>query len=124
MRHSLVGILMRYGLLLLMSALMVGPFAWLLSLSIREGGNIYELRLIPSDITFDTSDLGRWDSSVLAFLAGVSKLARDRGVALDRSGLSQGLRRLLALAEYRLGRPDQRLPDGEGRRAVVDARGS
>jgi phospholipid/cholesterol/gamma-HCH transport system permease protein len=52
-----------------------------------------------SRITFDTSALGAWDSSVLAFLAGVSKLGRERGIELDRAGLPEGLRRLLALAE-------------------------
>ena len=50
-------------------------------------------------IAFDTRELGLWDSSVLAFLAGTSKLARERGVPVDRSGLPDGLRRLLALAE-------------------------
>ena len=62
-------------------------------------------------IVFDTQDLGRWDSSVLAFLAGASKLARDRGIAVDRSGLPEGLRRLLALAEA--------VPEKEGVREVV-----
>jgi phospholipid/cholesterol/gamma-HCH transport system permease protein len=52
-----------------------------------------------SRISFDTSALGPWDSSVLAFLAGVSKLARQRGIELDREALPEGLRRLLALAE-------------------------
>jgi phospholipid/cholesterol/gamma-HCH transport system permease protein len=52
-----------------------------------------------SGISFDTSQLGSWDSSVLAFLAGVSRLARERGIDLDRSALPEGLRRLLALAE-------------------------
>jgi phospholipid/cholesterol/gamma-HCH transport system permease protein len=36
---------------------------------------------------------------VLAFVASTSKLARARGVRVDRSGLPEGLRRLLALAE-------------------------
>ena len=50
-------------------------------------------------IRLDTAELGTWDSSVLAFLAGVSRLARERGIELDRGGLPEGLRRLLALAE-------------------------
>jgi phospholipid/cholesterol/gamma-HCH transport system permease protein len=54
---------------------------------------------LPPTITFDTRDLTFWDSSVLAFLAGTSRLARERGVEVDRSGLPEGLRRLLALAE-------------------------
>jgi phospholipid/cholesterol/gamma-HCH transport system permease protein len=50
-------------------------------------------------ICLDTAELGTWDSSVLAFLAGVSRLGRERGIELDRGGLPEGLRRLLALAE-------------------------
>ena len=53
----------------------------------------------PAGIAFDTTDLTAWDSSVLAFLAGTSKLARGRGVPVDPTGLPEGLRRLLALAE-------------------------
>jgi phospholipid/cholesterol/gamma-HCH transport system permease protein len=53
----------------------------------------------PAAIAFDTTDLTTWDSSVLAFLAGTSKLARERGVPVDTAGLPEGLRRLLALAE-------------------------
>jgi phospholipid/cholesterol/gamma-HCH transport system permease protein len=53
----------------------------------------------PSGVAFDTKDLGTWDSGVLAFLATTSKLARQRGIPVDRSGLPKGLARLLALAE-------------------------
>jgi phospholipid/cholesterol/gamma-HCH transport system permease protein len=53
----------------------------------------------PTSIRFDASDLGRWDSSILAFLVAVSGLGRQRGIAVDRSGLPDGLGRLLALAE-------------------------
>ena len=53
----------------------------------------------PTGVAFDTKDLGTWDSGVLAFLATTSKIARQRGVAVDRSGLPRGLARLLALAE-------------------------
>lgn len=63
-------------------------------------------------IAFDTSDLGQWDSSVLAFLAGASKLARERGIEVDPSGLPEGLRRLLALAEA--------VPEKEDVRAVEE----
>ena len=64
-------------------------------------------------IAFDTRELGPWDSSVLAFLAGTSKLARERGVPMDRSGLPDGLRRLLALAEAVPEKSDARAADGE-----------
>lgn len=64
-------------------------------------------------VTFDTRDLTAWDSAVLAFLAGTSKLARERGVAVDRSGLPAGLRRLLALAEAVPEKVDARAAEGE-----------
>ncbi len=53
----------------------------------------------PNGVAFDTKDLGTWDSGVLAFLATTSKLARQRGIPVDSSGLPKGLARLLALAE-------------------------
>ncbi|MGE0161373.1 MAG: MlaE family ABC transporter permease [Gemmatimonadales bacterium] len=53
----------------------------------------------PNGVAFDAEDLGSWDSGVLAFLATTSKLARQRGIPVDRSGLPKGLARLLALAE-------------------------
>jgi len=53
----------------------------------------------PSRITFDTRQLGRWDTSILAFLVRVSDACRDRGVALDSAALPAGLRNLLGLAE-------------------------
>jgi phospholipid/cholesterol/gamma-HCH transport system permease protein len=62
-----------------------------------------------SSIAFDTDDLGDWDSAVLAFLAGASRLARAHGVSLDPSGLPEGLGRLLTLAEA--------VPEKEGARA-------
>lgn len=53
----------------------------------------------PAAIAFDTEGLTAWDSSVLAFLAGTSDLARERGIPIETGGLPDGLRRLLALAE-------------------------
>lgn len=53
----------------------------------------------PAGIAFDTAELGQWDSAVLTFLAGVSRLAREYQIDVDRSGLPEGLRRLMALAE-------------------------
>lgn len=54
---------------------------------------------VPRALAFELRDLGGWDSAVLAFVAGTSRLARGRGVAVDRAGLPEGLRKLLALAE-------------------------
>ncbi len=53
----------------------------------------------PNGIAFDTRELGAWDSGALAFLATTSKVARERGIPVDRTGLPKGLARLLALAE-------------------------
>jgi phospholipid/cholesterol/gamma-HCH transport system permease protein len=60
-----------------------------------------ELRREPpaSRVTFDTHQLGHWDSSILAFLSRVSDACRDRGVALDGAGLPGGLHNLLNLAK-------------------------
>jgi phospholipid/cholesterol/gamma-HCH transport system permease protein len=69
-----------------------------------EGGDI-------SVIAFDAGELGEWDSAVLTFLAGVSRLAREHGVELDPSGLPDGLRRLLALAEAVPEKDDARVSD-------------
>jgi phospholipid/cholesterol/gamma-HCH transport system permease protein len=59
-----------------------------------------ELRRVPppSRVAFDAQELGLWDSSLLAFLAGVSASCRERGVALDATALSTGLHNLLDLA--------------------------
>jgi phospholipid/cholesterol/gamma-HCH transport system permease protein len=43
--------------------------------------------------------LSEWDSSVLAFLATVSDVARRSGISVEREGLPRGIRRLLDLAE-------------------------
>jgi phospholipid/cholesterol/gamma-HCH transport system permease protein len=52
----------------------------------------------PSKVAFDAQELGLWDSSILAFLAGVSDSCRERGVALDATALPTGLHNLLNLA--------------------------
>jgi len=52
----------------------------------------------PRRVAFDTAGLADWDSGLLTFLLQVIAAARDRGVEVDREGLPEGLRRLLALA--------------------------
>ena len=52
----------------------------------------------PRAVTFDTEALEHWDSGVLAFLAKVDDLAKQRGVQVDRKALPEGPRRLLTLA--------------------------
>jgi phospholipid/cholesterol/gamma-HCH transport system permease protein len=53
----------------------------------------------PARIAFEGEGLTHWDSAVVAFLAGASSIARESGIPIDRSGLPEGLRRLLDLAE-------------------------
>ena len=52
-----------------------------------------------SRISFDARELQGWDSSLLAFLIKVTELCRLRHIAMDRSGLPPGIRRMLDLAE-------------------------
>ena len=52
----------------------------------------------PKVVRFDTQELTGWDSSIVWFLAKVSELCRERGVAVDRDKLHNGLRRLVELA--------------------------
>jgi phospholipid/cholesterol/gamma-HCH transport system permease protein len=50
-------------------------------------------------ITFDTEGLRGWDSGLLIFLIKLQELAsQGRTVAVDREGLSPGIKRLLSLA--------------------------
>jgi phospholipid/cholesterol/gamma-HCH transport system permease protein len=53
----------------------------------------------PKRIAFDTSQLTRWDSGLVTFLADVSENCRARGIVTDREGLPRGVRRLLELSE-------------------------
>jgi phospholipid/cholesterol/gamma-HCH transport system permease protein len=49
-------------------------------------------------LTLDASDLGEWDSGLLAFLVSLQELCRTRKVDLDPGNLPEGARRLLMLA--------------------------
>jgi phospholipid/cholesterol/gamma-HCH transport system permease protein len=48
-------------------------------------------------ITFDSRNLGRWDSSLLVFLLSICEASRRRRIVLDLEGLPAAARRLLAL---------------------------
>ncbi len=48
-------------------------------------------------ICFDSSKLGRWDSSLLVFLSTLRRVSVQRGVRFDDSGLPGPAKRLLAL---------------------------
>jgi phospholipid/cholesterol/gamma-HCH transport system permease protein len=63
-------------------------------------------------LTFDAQGLGGWDSGLLTFLRKVEALCRERKITVDRSGLPDGIKRLLSLAEAV---PERQ---GAGRRAA------
>ena len=67
----------------------------------------------PMGLSFDTRELTTWDSSLLTFLTKVTELCQQHRIAVDRSGLPSGIRRLLDLAEA--------VPERKGvRRATTD----
>src|SRR5947207_7287168 len=62
-------------------------------------------------IAFETRGLESWDSGLLAFVAKIIELARAQRVAVDRSGLPAGVRRLIELSEAVPERKDARRID-------------
>jgi phospholipid/cholesterol/gamma-HCH transport system permease protein len=52
----------------------------------------------PQRVSFDTREIAGWDSALPTYLRGLLDLLTDRGIAVDRSGLPQGVQRLLDLA--------------------------
>jgi phospholipid/cholesterol/gamma-HCH transport system permease protein len=64
-------------------------------------------------LSFDTAGLAGWDSALVAFLARVLRTCEERGIAAERAGLPEGVRRLLALAEA--------VPERAGARAEAPA---
>jgi phospholipid/cholesterol/gamma-HCH transport system permease protein len=52
----------------------------------------------PRRVAFDAAGLDEWDSGLLTFLLRVIALAERHGIVVDRHGLPDGVRRLLALA--------------------------
>ncbi len=52
------GLVLRYAALLALVPFFVGPFLWMLSVSVRETGNIYSLEIVPDAITY------RWYAEV------------------------------------------------------------
>ena len=55
--------------------------------------------LRPKRLAFDTTHLTRWDSGLITFLVEANEICRQHGIDDDPSGLPNGLRRLLELAE-------------------------
>jgi phospholipid/cholesterol/gamma-HCH transport system permease protein len=52
-----------------------------------------------AQVTFDTTALTAWDTGLLTFLIQCFDVCEQHGAEVDRSGLPQGVLRLLALAE-------------------------
>ena len=76
-----------------------GP--WLLR-SERPSPQSLESALDPArvrSVAFESRGLAGWDSALVAFLVRVLRTCDERGIAAERSGLPEGVRRLLALAE-------------------------
>src|SRR6185436_6537402 len=73
----------------------------------------------PRRVTFDAAGLDEWDSGLLTFLLRVIALAERHGIAVDRQGLPEGVRRLLALATAV---PERKDTAGAARRPSLLAR--
>lgn len=65
-------------------------------------------------VAFDTAALSSWDSAIVTFAKRVSDLCAEQGIDVDRSGLPEGARRLLALAEAVPDKSDARSDDAPG----------
>ena len=64
-------------------------------------------------LRYDTTELSAWDSGFLALLLRLEEAATARDVKIDRTGLPDGARRLLALAESVPAREDARRDSGK-----------
>ncbi len=53
---------------------------------------------LPARIAFDTTQLGDWDSSLLAYLSKLTDYCGQRSIAVLRQGLPEGVARLIELA--------------------------
>jgi len=76
----------------------------------------------PQQVTLHAESLGQWDSALLTFLTRLDDFCTENAVNIDSSGLPEGVRRLLALAEAvpersgaRTEAADESLPERIGR---------
>jgi phospholipid/cholesterol/gamma-HCH transport system permease protein len=67
---------------------------------------------LPRRLVFDAHELAEWDSALVAFAYSVARLAAERGIEMDVSGLPPGARKLLDLARA--------VPPRASARAIVD----
>jgi phospholipid/cholesterol/gamma-HCH transport system permease protein len=66
--------------------------------SSNEVGRYLESAGPVSRLAVDGAEIGKWDSSLLAFLVGLQNLCRGRSIRFEPEGLPEGVRRLLNLA--------------------------
>ena len=52
----------------------------------------------PTGVTFDTTNLGEWDSGLIINLIAIHTSATAKGIDVDMSGLPENVRKLIALA--------------------------
>jgi len=74
---------------------------WLLSEGILSSASILPASASTAavgQVRVDGSNVTAWDSALIAFLADIAQVCRDRGCQLDLSGFPDGVRRLVALA--------------------------
>ena len=79
---------------------LIGP--WRLSSSLPDVDPLVrELDVLqPSAVVaFDSSEMTQWDSALLTSIGQLLELCRKRQLEVDRSGLPEGVRRMLSLAE-------------------------
>jgi phospholipid/cholesterol/gamma-HCH transport system permease protein len=91
---------------------------WVLSSGARSPAELSRLlgeAPHPSQISFDSSELGAWDNVLINFLDKIEAVAGERGIVVERSGLPGGVERLIGLArsvpERQGARRTQRRPD-------------
>lgn len=74
---------------------------WLLDAPLPDIGPVL-LRLrespVPANVCFDASELGDWDTGLVARLVSIRRDAEANNIPVDESGLPDGARQLIALA--------------------------
>jgi len=72
---------------------------WTIKQSLPPAGDVFQAAMSETRrISFDTTALAAWDSNLLTFLLAVIDRAAHKGIDVDREGLPEGARKLLALA--------------------------
>lgn len=66
--------------------------------SVAEAATFLDRRPSLNHVAVHAPDLGRWDSSLVSYIAGLESLCRARNIAFDKAELPLGVRRLVDLA--------------------------